>query len=128
MPGAFIVNFQLILHFILLYSKKWITINLTINLFSDNKFVFSDCENSCMSQENLFGYMFSSEKKLVSNYIFSDPTSIYLLKCSDKNSRIKCKICSKLIIEARDTILMCLLLIRNIFNTFLVFFLLSLNM
>ena len=36
---------------------------------------------------------------------FSGPTDIYLQEISNTNSRIKCKICSKLTIETPDIVL-----------------------
>ena len=52
----------------------------------------------------------TENKFLVWNYRFSGPTSIYLVKFSNNNSRIKCKICSKLTVEAPDIVLVSLLL------------------
>ena len=57
------------------------------------------------------------------NYIFSDPISIYLFEFSNNNSGIKCTICSKLTIKAKNV-----LVSLNIFDTFLVLFWLSLKM
>ena len=53
---------------------------------------------------------------------FSYPTSIYLFKFSINNNRIKCEIYSKLRTEAPDVVLVFLLLILNILDTFLVIF------
>ena len=44
----------------------------------------------------------TENKFLVRNYSFSGPTGIYLFKFSNINSKIKCKICSELTIEAPD--------------------------
>ena len=53
--------------------------------------------------------------------MFSDPTSIYLFKFSNNNSKIKYGICLKLTMEATDPILVSFLLNLNIFDMFLVF-------
>ena len=42
---------------------------------------------------------------------------IYLLKVNNRNTRTKCKICSKLTIKTPGVVLMTLLLILNIFHT-----------
>ena len=48
----------------------------------------------------------------------SDQSSIYLFEFSNNtNSRIKCKLCSKLTIEVPDVVLVSLLLTLNIFDT-----------
>ena len=52
---------------------------------------------------------------------FSGPTSIYLFKFSNNNSRIKCEICSKLAIEAPAVVLGYLLLTLNSFGTLVYF-------
>ena len=44
----------------------------------------------------------TENKFIVWNYCFSGPTNIYLFEFSNINNRIKCKICSKLTIEAPD--------------------------
>ena len=53
------------------------------------------------------------------NYCFSGTTAIYLLEFSNINTRIQCKICSKLTTEAPDVILMSLLLNLNKFEMLL---------
>ena len=60
----------------------------------------------------------TENKFIVSNYRFSDPTRMYLFEFSNNNSTIKCKICSKLTIEALHIVLLSLLLTMNIFGTF----------
>ena len=57
---------------------------------------------------------------IVRNYIFPDPTSIYLFEFSSTNNRMKWEIFSKLTIEAADVGLVFFLLTLNIFDTFLV--------
>ena len=56
------------------------------------------------------------------DYSFSGPTSIYLFKFSSNNSRIKCKMCSKLTIEEPYIILVFLLLALNIVDIILISF------
>ena len=51
----------------------------------------------------------------------------YLLEFSSNNSRINCKICSKLALETPDVVLVYLLLTLNIFDVFFQCFLLTLN-
>ena len=63
----------------------------------------------------------TKNKLIVWNYIFSDPTSIYLFEFSNNNRIIKCKICSKLTREATYIILVSLLLTLNTFDLFLMF-------
>ena len=55
---------------------------------------------------------------LLKTNFLSGPTKIYLQESSNINNRIKCRICSKLTIEAPDVILVSLLLTLNIFVTF----------
>ena len=52
----------------------------------------------------------AENKSIAWNYCFSRLTSIYLFKFSNVNTRIKCKICLKLTIEAPDVLLVSLLL------------------
>ena len=71
------------------------------------------------AQQNSLAHVLivTGNKCIVWSYSFSDLTCIYLFECSNINSRIKCKICSKLIIEAPDVVLVSLLLTLNIFGT-----------
>ena len=67
--------------------------------------------------DNIF--LTATENKFVWNYHFSGLTSIYLFKFVNINCKIKCKICSKLTLEAPDFLLVSLLLTLNIFDTLL---------
>ena len=60
--------------------------------------------------ENIF-LKATEDKFIVWNYHFSGPNTIYLFEFSNTNSRIKCKICSKLTIKALDIVLVSLLFI-----------------
>ena len=54
-------------------------------------------------QDNIF--LTVTEKNISWNYFFSAPTRIYLFEFSNNNSRIKCKICSKLTVKASVVVL-----------------------
>ena len=58
--------------------------------------------------------------------LFLKPNQHFLLEFSNMKSRIQCKICSNLTIEAPDVVLVFLLLTLNVFGT--LFFLLNLKM
>ena len=60
----------------------------------------------------------TENNRFVWNNSFLDPTSIHLLEFSNFDSRIKCKLCSKLTMEARDIVLVSLLSTLNIFCMF----------
>ena len=60
----------------------------------------------------------TENNRIVWNNSFLDPTSIHLLEFSNFDSRIKCKLCSKLTMEARDIVLVSLLSTLNIFCMF----------
>ena len=59
----------------------------------------------------------TENKFIVWNYSFLGPTDIYFFEFSSNESRIKCEICSKLIIEAPNIALVSLWLTLNIFDT-----------
>ena len=65
----------------------------------------------------------TENKFIVWNYSFLGLTGIYLFEFSYNNSRIKCKICSKLLIKAPDIVLVSLWLTLNIFDMLLLLFL-----
>ena len=69
--------------------------------------------NFSSPQDNLF---LTENKLIVWNCSFSGLTGIYLFKFSNTNSKIKCKICSKLTIEAPGIALISLLLSVNRFD------------
>ena len=58
----------------------------------------------------------TANKFIVLNYHFSGPPTIYLFEVSNINCIIKCKICTKLTIEAPGVILVSLLLTLIIFD------------
>ena len=63
----------------------------------------------------------TENKLIVWNHHFSGPTSINLFKFSKINSRMMCKKCSKLKIEALDVVLVTSVLTVNIFYTLFFF-------
>ena len=79
------------------------------------------------SWDNIF-LTVSENKFIVWNNHFSGPTSTFLLEFGNINSGIKCKIYSKLTIEAPDVVLVSLMLTLNILDMFFWVFLQTLNM
>ena len=70
--------------------------------------------NFSLPQGNVFFKV--TEKNIVQNYCSSGPTSNHLFEFSNINSRIKCKICSKLTTETPDVAVVSLFLTLNIFD------------
>ena len=76
-----------------------------------------------MRQGNWFQISFCFLKKLYKQVLRPYPANIYLFKASNRNTRKRCEICSKLTLKTPERRYWLLLLTLNIFHTFfLVFF------
>ena len=77
--------------------------------------IYSSPTNFPSSYANVF--LKVTKKNIVWNHCSSGPTSIYLFEFNNINSRIDCKICSKITKEAPDVVvLVSFLLILNIID------------
>ena len=115
------------------------TIPWIVKHFKVRLIIFKCCRKNFLLLQNYIGwirmkrycptnfpsiFLTVTENKLITwKYSFSGSTSICLLEFNNNNcriNRIRCKICSKLIIGAPDVVLVSLLLTSTIFDVVLV--------